>query len=663
MNEPTTTSKVVLTLEQAKKLISSVTHTKDGAEEICSNVSYRDLCAALGFDKKAKSVCSRWLLFIKVHGSEAFIDYFVHNKVMKYSDAEYLSILAYARSTHTPIDRTWVIFKCSRRKLENLSAKANKGELDLSHITPAEAPANVVAIINKARKLVAKSTSDACTSAQATAATTTATALNNEHADSSCRPSLTQGETIVAVGSTANDEIASARPQEPVKIIHGKSKQAVIKPFRPQKKNRRKDVEAAKKQQQAIREAQQRALQQTAGELPAVASNNIVEVLPKLPKVHPRSAMEGLQALSAELHPASEYVPQKRGRTPHFDVNSAGFEDLPKSVRERSRKYQESITQALILAEKEVKKLPPNASPATLFKACQALHKANPKLPLKALIYPFGFTYVNYKYYEMHRNPELDADVDPYAAAKAEMIKIFADNKCSYGKYRLRAALYKQGYAYCIPTVAKLMRECGLKAITSKGSRKYSSYLGTVGTLAPNILKRNFSADRPFQKIVTDVTEIAIGNKKLYLAPYIDLFNNEIVGYSMACSPSTTMVVEGLKQVIKQTPAGVDCVIHSDQGHQYQRAAYRSLFAEHPNLKQSMSRKGNCLDNGACESWFGRMKHELQVEAFDSVDALAAAIEDYISYYNNERIQSELNGLSPVVFKIHMNSTGVVSAA
>ncbi len=151
MKKPTITPK--LTLEQANKLISMVLDTSTEPEQVRADVRYstNEICSALGIEKKSQREISRWLGFLKVHGSQAFIDYFVYAKLPDYSYEEYLSFLAYAITTNTPIDRIWIIFKCSRTALENLSAQLKLGELDLSQVQPAVASADVVAAVNSVR--------------------------------------------------------------------------------------------------------------------------------------------------------------------------------------------------------------------------------------------------------------------------------------------------------------------------------------------------------------------------------------------------------------------------------------------------------------------------------------------------------------------------------
>ena len=209
-----------------------------------------------------------------------------------------------------------------------------------------------------------------------------------------------------------------------------------------------------------------------------------------------------------------------------------------------------------------------------------------------------------------------------------------------------------KGYVINHKTVLKLMKELGLKGKQRKNN-KYHSYKGTVGKVADNLLKRDFYADKPFEKITTDVTQFNVCDEKVYLSPVLDLFNNEVVAYSVSTSPNLEQVREMLNGLFEKLPGGATPIFHSDQGWQYQHAEYQRLLKEH-NITQSMSRKGNCMDNGTMENFFGRLKVEMFYgEKFESVNAFIDELKKYIYYYNNERISLKLKGMSPVQYRTH----------
>ena len=196
-----------------------------------------------------------------------------------------------------------------------------------------------------------------------------------------------------------------------------------------------------------------------------------------------------------------------------------------------------------------------------------------------------------------------------------------------------------------------------MKGLNLKGKQrkngKYHSYRGEVGKIADNLLKRDFTASKPYEKLTTDVTEFKIGQDKVYLSPVMDLYNREIISYSISRSPNLAQIREMLNGLFRKLPKGAAPLFHSDQGWQYQHAEYQRLLKEH-NITQSMSRKGNCMDNGAMENFFGRLKVEMFYgEEFENVSEFIKELKEYINYYNHDRISMKLNGMSPVQYRTH----------
>lgn len=257
-----------------------------------------------------------------------------------------------------------------------------------------------------------------------------------------------------------------------------------------------------------------------------------------------------------------------------------------------------------------------------------------------------GIARSTFYYYLKHPN------TDKYECEKQEITKIYIANKGRYGYRRVFVIMRNNGYCINHKTVQKLMRELGLKGKQRKND-KYHSYKGAVGKVADNILARDFHSDKPFEKITTDVTQFNVCNEKVYLSPVMDLFNREILSYSISLSPNFQQIREMLDDLFKKLPTDAKPIFHSDQGWQYQHAEYQRLLAEH-NIAQSMSRKGNCMDNGAMENFFGRLKVEMFYgEKFESVNAFIDELKRYIYYYNNERISIKLKGMSPVQYRTH----------
>jgi transposase InsO family protein len=244
---------------------------------------------------------------------------------------------------------------------------------------------------------------------------------------------------------------------------------------------------------------------------------------------------------------------------------------------------------------------------------------------------------------------------DKYKNEKQEIFNIFNTNKGRYGYRRILSVLKEKGYSINHKTVLKLMNILELKGKQCKNG-KYHSYKGEVGKIADNLINRDFSATKPFEKIATDVTEFKVCDDKVYLSPVMDLYNREIVSYSISLSPNLWQIREMLDGLFDKMPIDAQPIFHSDQGWQYQHDAYQRLLKEH-HIIQSMSRKGNCMDNGAMENFFGRLKVEMFYgEKFNSVDDFIQKLNDYIYYYNNERISLKLKGMSPVKFRTHSQS-------
>ena len=213
-----------------------------------------------------------------------------------------------------------------------------------------------------------------------------------------------------------------------------------------------------------------------------------------------------------------------------------------------------------------------------------------------------------------------------------------------------------KGYTLNHKTVLKLMRILDLKGKQRK-NEIYHSYKGEVGKIADNILKRDFHASKPFEKLTTDVTQFKVCDEKVYLSPVMDLYNREIVSYSISTSPNLWQIRDMLDGLFAKLPADASPVFHSDQGWQYQHAEYQRLLAEH-NITHSMSRKGNCMDNGAMENFFGRLKVEMFYgEKFENVNVFIDELKRYIDYYNYERISMKLKGMSPVQYRTHSVTT------
>jgi putative transposase len=238
---------------------------------------------------------------------------------------------------------------------------------------------------------------------------------------------------------------------------------------------------------------------------------------------------------------------------------------------------------------------------------------------------------------------------DRHVELKTQIRAVYDHHKGRYGYRRITAAIRSAGQLVNHKTVQRLMGELRLKSLVRP--KRYRSWRGTVGRVAPNLLARQFEAHAPNQKWVTDVTEFNVNGEKLYLSPVMDLYNGEIVACQMARRPSFDLVSGMLEKAITRLASRDRPMLHSDQGWQYQMPAWRQALAMH-GITQSMSRKANCLDNAAMESFFGTLKSEFfRLNRFTSIEQLQAGLRQYIHYYNHERIRLKLKGLSPVQYR------------
>ena len=198
-------------------------------------------------------------------------------------------------------------------------------------------------------------------------------------------------------------------------------------------------------------------------------------------------------------------------------------------------------------------------------------------------------------------------------------------------------------------TVQRLMKEMGI--ICRVRMKKYRSYKGEVGKIAPNQLGRDFYAEKPNQKWVTDVTEFQLFGQKLYLSPILDLHSRDIVSYTISDRPVLPMVITMLEKAFATIPDNTNLLLHSDQGWQYQHKKYQRMLQE-KGIQQSMSNKGNCLDNAVMENFFGLLKSELlYLQEFESMDHFKQELIVYLDNYNNRRIKARLKGLPPALHR------------
>lgn len=250
-------------------------------------------------------------------------------------------------------------------------------------------------------------------------------------------------------------------------------------------------------------------------------------------------------------------------------------------------------------------------------------------------------------------------------ALEKEILEIRKENK-DFGYRRIHGELTTNRNIHVNKKkVQRIVQKLGLQVTSfTHKSRKYSSYKGKVGKVAPNRINRRFNTHIPHQKITTDTTEFKYYHvnekgkmtiKKLYLDPFMDMCNSEIISYGISQHPSAENIMKVLNEAIEITK---DCpyrrTFHSDQGWAYQMKTYVHTLKEN-KIFQSMSRKGNCHDNSVMENFFGIMKQEMYYgKVYYSFEELKQAIEKYIKYYNEKRIKQKLGWLSPVNYRINL---------
>lgn len=275
----------------------------------------------------------------------------------------------------------------------------------------------------------------------------------------------------------------------------------------------------------------------------------------------------------------------------------------------------------------------------------QAVAALKAQFPLQVLLDIADLARSTFFYHHAKRDQP-----DPLADLRAAIGDAFVAAHSRYGHRRIHTVLSRQGWQVAKKTVLKLMRELGLICRVRR-RRRYNSFKGEVGTIADNVLNRDFAATAPNQKWVTDVTEFRVADRKVYLSPVIDLFDRSVVAHCWSLSPNLALTNTSLTLAIATLQPGQRPLVHSDQGFQYQHRSWRALLKD-AKAFQSMSRKANCYDNAVAENFFGHLKAELfHHNRFDTVEAFTTELDDYIHWYNNHRISTKLKGLSPVQYR------------
>ena len=257
-----------------------------------------------------------------------------------------------------------------------------------------------------------------------------------------------------------------------------------------------------------------------------------------------------------------------------------------------------------------------------------------------------------YHFWKKHENEENQKDLKLSEAIKC----VQEQNHWAYGSKRMAKCLVAEGFAEKLnhKRVERVMALFDLHAKIRRRRYPKNYYLALKENPVEkprNILARNFSSECPMQKLVTDITYLPTNEGWIYMAAVLDLWNREIVSYKIGRQMSLELVKDVVSQ-LKRKGLNKETLIHSDMGWTYTHRSYIEHL-KRLGVQQSMSRKGNCWDNACMENFFGLMKSETikQVKRLLSVDEMNKLIDDYIHWYNNERIQRKLGYLSPIDFR------------
>ena len=241
---------------------------------------------------------------------------------------------------------------------------------------------------------------------------------------------------------------------------------------------------------------------------------------------------------------------------------------------------------------------------------------------------------------------------DKYHDIRTKICELFRNNYDAFGYRKIYALLKREGTTLSEKVVRRIMREEGL-VVKVHRRRKYNSYKGEISPAVENLINRDFHADKPNQKWLTDITEFSIEAGKVYLSPIIDCLDGMPVSWTVGTSPNAKLANTMLEQAIKTLKPGEHPIVHSDRGCHYRWPDWIKIM-EDAKLTRSMSKKGCSPDNSACEGFFGHLKMEMfygRNWSNSTLDDLIQAINKYMNWYRTSRIKSTLGGLSPLEYR------------
>lgn len=238
---------------------------------------------------------------------------------------------------------------------------------------------------------------------------------------------------------------------------------------------------------------------------------------------------------------------------------------------------------------------------------------------------------------------------DKYLALRELLKRKFAECRLVYGYRRMKEVALACGFRASEKVIRRIMAEEGL-TVRRKRVRKYSSYLGELSPAEPNLINRDFAAEKPFEKILTDITEFGLSDGKVYLSPAIDCYDGMPLAWSIGTAPSADLANSMLKKLIGVVPDGSDTIVHSDRGCHYRWPGWIAIM-EGAGFRRSMSKKGCSPDNSACEGFFGTIKNEMfhnTGAASMKVKEFIPYLEEYLRWFREERLKESLGFKSPI---------------
>lgn len=311
--------------------------------------------------------------------------------------------------------------------------------------------------------------------------------------------------------------------------------------------------------------------------------------------------------------------------------------------------YRLKLEKDILEGTAEILKKDPGVDPANLSNKEKAalIDALRNEYPLSLLLSSFKIAKSSYFYQRAALSKP-----DKHAVHRARVRKIFDGNGGRYGYRRIHAILVRDGDKVSEKVVLRIMKEedCEVK---TKHRRKYNSYQGEVTPAVPNVIERDFDADAPNVKWLTDITEFHIPAGKVYLSPILDCFDGLAVSWTIGTNPDAGLVNDSLDLAASSLSGDEHPLIHSDRGAHYRWPGWIERMDRY-GLTRSMSKKGCSPDNAACEGFFGRLKNEMfygRSWVGVNIDAFMEILDQYISWYNEVRIKMSLGAMSPMEYR------------